>query len=458
MGQQDPYAAIAKPLDDPYAAMATGGTQAPPASQHPYLDAAKDFGAGILKGAGNTANNIGKLLIPDRLVSAFGATPPTQEKQDSYFKPTNTAQSIGRAVEQAGEFLIPGAAEEMGAAKLAPTIGKLAARMTTGALGSGMVNSVQGGGFIPGAIAGAAGPVIGKALKTVAPVIAEKSMGIRAVDRAYGRTSGQAILNETTGLTPGTIASQANDASNALTSQVEGQLAGAPDGTLVPARNIAKSFAGTALGRNSAESIKRTGGVVDQLSRQLGPDGKPLMQPIPSLRTKGVGQQPVPIPDIVPASKLLEVKRGIGELQGSWNPAIPNKLGDSSTSAVYHSLDSQMDQLAPGTGELNQRISSLIPVANRAGATDLNEGLIGRTIGRFGKPTGALVGGLAGAAEGRREGGTQGAIIGGLTGLVAPEILSNPTTLMTGARAIYSPITGKLLPAAAGLGLQLDRK
>jgi len=49
-------------------------------------------------------------------------------------------------------------------------------------------------------------------------------------------------------------------------------------------------------------------------------------------------------------------------------------------------------------------------------------------------------------------------LIGGLTGLVAPEILSNPTTLMSGARMMYSPALGKLIPAAAGLGLQLGNK
>lgn len=460
-------------------------TTTTPASQHPALDAMKDFGKGVLKSGLSTlsaGDEFAQKHLPAFLTTPIGQSPTAENSARAVATakqmatPTGTAQAIGKGLGNAAQFLIPGAAEEAGASMLAPTIGKLAARMTTGALGSGVVNVSQGGGFGAGAAAGAAGPVIGKVLKSVAPVIAEQALGVRGVDRALGKTPGDAILNETTGLTPGTIASQANDVSNGLTSAVERRMTSAPEGSLTPARNAATSFQKTAVARNSPESIKRTGALVNQLTQKLGADGKPLMEPTlgqvvkptgildssgsPITRevTQQVGQQPVTYPETVPARTLLDLKRGVGELQGSWNPAIPNKLSDTAVSNVYHALDSEMDGLAPGTKELNQRISSLIPVANRAGAADLNEGLIGRTIGRFGKPTGALVGGLAGAAEGRREGGTNGAIIGGLTGLVAPEILSNPTTLMTGARMMYSPATRKLIPAIAGLGLQLDHK
>lgn len=441
-------------------------------SQHPVMDAVKDFGKGVLKSGIGTISGLSHLLYPEGEESPNSSV----HQFDSMAQTHGTSQAIGKGVGNAAQFLIPGAAEEAGASMLAPTVGKLAARMATGAVGSGVVNAAQGGGFIPGAVAGAAGPAIASGLKSIAPVIAEKALGVRGVDRALGRTPGDAILNDTTGLKPGVIASQANDASNSLTSGVEKELENAPEGSLVPSRNVASSFQDTAVARNSPESIKRTGAIVNQLTQKLGPDAKPLMEPklgqviqptgvldssgspITRETTQKIGEQPVTYPDTVPARTLLDLKRGIGELQGSWNPAVQNKLGDSATSAVYHSLDSQMDALAPGTKEANQRISSLIPVANRAGATDLNDGLIARTIGRFGKPTGALVGAGLGAEAGHKEGGTSGAIIGGLTGLVAPEILSNPTTLMGAARMMYSPATGKLIPAAAGLGLQLNSK
>ena len=51
------------------------------------------------------------------------------------------------------------------------------------------------------------------------------------------------------------------------------------------------------------------------------------------------------------------------------------------------------------------------------------------------RPTGALTGALAGGYTGRRIGGIPGAIAGFGIGLVAPEALSNPTTILAAARA-----------------------
>ena len=279
-------------------------------SQHPVMDAVTNFGKGVLKSGVGTMSALDEFAqkhLPAFMTTPIGQTPNAANSQAAtdYAKnlgtPVGTAQAVGKAVGNAAQFLIPGDAEVAGAAKLAPYLGGLGSKMAAGALGSAIVNKAEGGSALAGGIAGAAGPVISQGLKSIAPVIAEKALGVRGVDRAMGRTPGDAILNDTTGLTPGTIADQANDVSNGLTSQVEGMLAKAPDGTLAPARDVANSYLGTAIGRNSAESIKRTSGVADQLTRQLGSDGKPLMEPVPSLRSKGEGVQPVQIPETVPA-------------------------------------------------------------------------------------------------------------------------------------------------------------
>ena len=189
---------------------------------------AGDAGVGILKGAGSTAYNIGKALYPDVIAKHMtGVVPPEQERQA--FAPTNTAQSIGKGAEQIGEFMLPGGLEEEGAAKLAtmaPRLGRAAAplaRIATSALSSGAVNAAQGGSPLAGAAMGAGGAIVGQGLKAMAPTIAEGALNIRKLDRAYGKsggTIGRAILDETKGIRPGTIAQSAEDRLGELNPQL----------------------------------------------------------------------------------------------------------------------------------------------------------------------------------------------------------------------------------------------
>ena len=119
-------------------------------------NATADLGKGILKGAGSTANNIGHMFYPDVLAKHLTGA-PSAEQQESYFKPANTTQAIGKGAEQVGEFMLPGGAEEGGAAKLAefaPKLGKMAsplAHIATSALSGGAVNAAQGGSPLTGA-------------------------------------------------------------------------------------------------------------------------------------------------------------------------------------------------------------------------------------------------------------------------------------------------------------------
>lgn len=189
---------------------------------------AGDVGKGILKGAGSTAYNIGKVLYPDVIAKHMtGVVPPEQERQA--FAPTNTAQSIGKGAEQIVEFMLPGGLEEEGAAKLAtmvPRLGRAAAplaRIATSALSSGAVNAAQGGAPLTGAAMGAGGAIAGQGLKAMAPTIAEGALNIRKLDRAYGKGGGaigRAVLDETKGIRPGTIAQSAEDRLGELNPQL----------------------------------------------------------------------------------------------------------------------------------------------------------------------------------------------------------------------------------------------
>jgi hypothetical protein len=162
------------------------------------------------------------------------------------------------------------------------------------------------------------------------------------------------------------------------------------------------------------------------------------------------------IPERVTPTELLNLKRGVGDLQGSW-PLETNKIGGDTVRGVYRALDSELDRTVPGSSELNQRISSLIPVAKRAGAADLNASLLQRATARFGKHTGAAT--LAGmsAAEGYHKDGFAGGAAGLAAGAILPEVLSSPAMLMFGARAMNG-LGGPVARLSSSAAAQLFRK
>lgn len=213
--QQEDFLANAKPVTEP------APTPQPTMSQQAGT-MAKDFGTGVLKGIGSTANNIGHLLYPDWLAKHLTGA-PSAEQQESYFKPANTTQAVGKGLEQIGEFFVPGGAEEMAGAKLAKMAPKLAkfanpiARMA----GAEVVNEAQGGTPGVGAAGGAVGEAIGAGARALAPYAAETAMRIPMAARAFGRTPGKAILADTRGVRPSTIGRTAKETINKLTPEIE---------------------------------------------------------------------------------------------------------------------------------------------------------------------------------------------------------------------------------------------
>lgn len=411
----------------------------------------QNFAKGAAKGAIHTmssADNLASKIpgVGNFLTTPLGqaATPENSQRAmqtaQAMAVPHNTAQSIGRGVEQAGEFLIPGAAEEKGAAFAAsklPMLGKYAApvaKLGAQALGAGTVNTAQGGSFAGGAAAGAAGGLFGMGLKAAAPSIAEGAMGIRGADRAYGRTPGEAILNETTGFGPGKIAKQASKKVGLFSNELDdaARQSNVPV-NLKPARDTADSFLSTANVRNNDATKKAVG----MIGKQLDSRGS------------------TPIPQYVSPSEGLALKRGVGDLKTSWNPATATDFSNRAVDATQHALHPELEAAIPQYRALNSQISTLMPVAQRATAKDLNAGFVQRSIGRFGAHTGALVGAGAGGAYGYKEGGIPGAIAGMAMGVAGPEIIASPEAQMLAARGLYSPATSKIaIPAMTGAGLQ----
>jgi hypothetical protein len=406
--------------------------------------AAKDVLSGIGAGALSTLNNVGSVVYPDAIAKHISGL-PTQQQKDSYFAPQNTTQAIAKGGEQALEFLAPGGLEKEGAAKLAtalPKLGKYAAplsRIAAGALSAGTVNKAQGGSFGAGAATGGVGGSVAEGARAVAPMIAESALGVRAPDRAFGRTPGRAILDETTGINPGKIAQQAKSKLSLYGNQLDSMAAGI--GTpvdLSPARQVAKNAEMQATLRNNPDTIKRVGQLNSLLSTEHGTGAA--------------------IPQQVPPTRALALKRGLGELVGSWNPATPNTFADAATKNSRRILDQGIDAVVPGSQQINEKLSSIEPIANRAGATDLNAGFIQRGLGRLTKPTGALIPAGLGASAGAATAGPLGALAGGALGLFGTEALGSPTSQMVLARGANSALVPPVVRVLSGAGLQADRK
>lgn len=416
----------------------TGEVITPPAQEPTLLQkamtGAKDLGVGALKGAGSTATNIGSLVYPHWLERALTGK-DSSEKEAQLFAPSNTAQSIGKVIEQAGEFLVPGGAEEAGAEKLAslaPKLGKVAkplARVLTSGASSGLVNKAQGGDFTTGAALGAGGAGVGQGLKVAAPAVAETALGIPKVARAFGRTPGKAILEETRGIRPETVGRTAQEALDTLNPELEAKVAASPNQvSLQPARD----FLDQKMAQAQAQNAEGLHGQYNRMANTLQ-------------ENFGTKQR---IPQVLPASDALNLKRGFGEEHTSWNPEVRNKAL-SAGRYTYGLLDKAIDDAVPESAELNQRISSLVPVAKRAESVSRNAPTIQRALSRFGAHTGALTLGAMGGAEGYREGGIPGAIAGGVTGVVAPELIASPEGQMLLARQLNNarglkPVVGAL--------------
>lgn len=148
---------------------------------------AKNLAIGVGKGVIDTGSHLSNLaathglipgVTPDMAAARFG-------KDQAAVEASGTAQTIGKAAEQIGEFFIPGAKAEEAAAwitsKLAPHLAQapgavramlnLLPKMATQGAAASAVTTAQGGNPVAGAVMGASGPVIGKTTETLAPIL-----------------------------------------------------------------------------------------------------------------------------------------------------------------------------------------------------------------------------------------------------------------------------------------------
>lgn len=472
----DPWAQYAQPAQSsvagadgplpgvPKAPVPAGLQGPPPSSGVKALHAAESGAVGVAKGAAHTFLNIadtGQALrqsvenhTPDWLNGKGFSQEmgePTADQNRAALKPMldstqpdGTAQKLGYGGEQIAEFLAPSGIEKSVVSGITsiPKLAKAAplVRPAVASLFSGMVNKAQGGSFTGGAAAGGVGGAIGEGFRAAAPFIAESAGGIRAADRAYGKSGGaigRVILSDTKGINPANISKQASDKIADYGNQLEASAQNAPPISLYGGRQVAQDAQATAALRNNPETIKRTGSLYGQLTQEASSGA--------------------PIPQQVSAARGLQLKRGIGDLKNSWNPAVQNDFADTATGHVYKALDNELDAAIPNSQGMNEKMSLLTPVKDRFGATALNASAGQRILGRMTRPTGALFGAGAGATAGYQAGGVPGAMVGGVAGLAAPEVIGSPRFQMYLARRAANGAT-PVVRALIGGGAQTQRK
>lgn len=187
-------------------------------------------GKGLLHGIGDLALGAGRGLystasaLPAYIAEKTGhADPAKLAERERISTPANGVQAFGKGAEQAAEFLIPGQGEKK-LIEMVPSSLRTAAKIAVPALSAGTVNAAQGGSFGTGAAFGAAGAGIGSGLKAMAPKTAESALGIRAPQRAFGKTPGAEALESTRGIRPETIAETGRKSMGNLVSDLEGKV------------------------------------------------------------------------------------------------------------------------------------------------------------------------------------------------------------------------------------------
>lgn len=95
-----------------------------PSKLRTALSTVADFGVGAAKGFGQTAQNVGEMVLPE--TAPFTDAPIGLDEKN--FETTNTAQKVGKVAEQVGEFLVP-ATKVAKAVKGAGTVAKVAGQV-----------------------------------------------------------------------------------------------------------------------------------------------------------------------------------------------------------------------------------------------------------------------------------------------------------------------------------------
>lgn len=311
--------------------------------------------------------------------------------------------------------------------------------------GAGLITSVLAAPRVTNAV--------GRGFQGIARPIVKSALGLPGKAEAYGANPAAAVLEDTRGVRPATIARTGQQRISDLTNELDTAVANTTARpSLKPARDILNRESTSSAGFNSEQTPRE----ISRMSKQLTeprpgfkgatefPQGahtpisfRPAvgMAPGPPRLVRGVSPEPIIAAD-QPASEFLGMKRQFDkDFISNWNPTANTKHGLGVARQAYNAMADELNRTVPGAERINGRIQSLIPAVDRAETVAHNAGAVQKVIDRFSRPTGALTPALIG----ERIGGIPGA----LAGLGLTEAVSDPMAKMLAARGLYG--TGRLL-------------
>lgn len=456
-GPWEKYAKAAPQEDGPwvkYAKPATGQSDAykPLTTEQPAPEPSvaseigtgiKNLGVGAMKGAGSTANAIGKILLPDAALKAVGMHVPTAEEESHAFSPQGTAQSVGYGLEHAGEWLTPMGAEDKAGellAEHAPMLGRAAGvlgRIGAQTASGAAINKLQGGGMGTGAVAGAAGGALGELLPLATAPLQERAtgkinrvIGAMKSDFKRGANPGEGYFQARLGpsLSLGSIASKAENALEKTGVRIGDVIdAGAGAGTQIPALSAARSMA-EPINRWHSVLSGPGGGSVDPVE-DLAATFRPSLK---EAARKG-GYTP---------RELFDVKKNVAR-NVAWGDAAqigPKKVRQQIVGEIGNTLAEHVPELR----DLNSTYQNLSKLSERT----MDRAITGRpTLSGVGKTLAKT--GIAGA--GLLDKGLTGGVLGLIPALYdsVPLQTGIASGLYYGGRALgrIGPLAGHLGPA-----------
>jgi hypothetical protein len=252
---------------------------------------------------------------------------------------------------------------------------------------------------------------IGSGIRHGAEGVAESSLGVTNRGRAYGRTPGAAILDETRGLKPSTVLTFTKQ----RLTKIGGDLETAYRDAGQKGKTVSLQPAMDVLDRHIAEA---NAAHRPDLARAFQQSKTRLMTD-QATKFKQVNYTP---------EQLWKIKTGHGELINWSKLGLDPKLASRVNKEVYGAIDRELDSVAPEVKALNQRYSSLKTVQDRASIMSNAESLPQGVINRWTRRTGGALAGLYELSRGN--------IPAALALTLGPEALANPAVQMAIARTL----------------------
>lgn len=239
--------------------------------------------------------------------------------------------------------------------------------------------------------------------------LGSSAIGITRANRGQGATPGKFLMEETRGFRPETVAETGQESLDKLMAEREAGISVATKP--IPLDPYRTKVTQAQLQATGEGNLART--------QQLAPIAEALQKN----RVTGT-----PYGATLSPREALNLERGISGEFADWNPETHQPV-NALVKDVYRGLGNEIEQAAPGTRAIGQRIQSGIPVVHRAESASRGPGMIETGVNRAIRPTGALALPLMAAHA--------GGPIGALMAIAAQEGLTSPVFRMALARAAY---------------------